>query len=252
MIELVGRPTAYDVLVAPVTVLVGHFGAGKSEIAVNLAFGLRQRHADVALVDLDVVKPYFRSRLVRDDLHAQGIELVSPQGEYFQADLPIVVPGVRAAISEAIAGRRRVVIDVGGADVGSRVLGSIPGFEDPATADVLFVVNGNRPFAETPEATVTMLREVERNAKLKVNGLVANTHLIDETTVEQVLAGIGLADAVGRDTGLPLRFCAVLGRLAESLAAANHSGLPLLPIHRYITPPIGLRQSGSRRRSSVV
>ena len=149
-----GHPTALDTLTAPVTVLVGHFGAGKSEIAVNLAFGWRERGDTVAVVDLDVVKPYFRSRLVRDEMQARGITLVVPQDDRFYADLPIVVPEVRGAIGRAMAGQGRAILDVGGADVGSRVLGSIPGLDDPALADIVFVVNGNRPFAETPDAVI--------------------------------------------------------------------------------------------------
>jgi len=78
-----GFPTALETLTAPVTVLVGHFGAGKSEIAVNLAFGWRERGEAVAVVDLDVVKPYFRSRLLRDEMQARGITLVAPQGDRF-------------------------------------------------------------------------------------------------------------------------------------------------------------------------
>ena len=195
---------------------------------------------------------YFRSRLAQDDLQARGIELVSPTGEYFQADLPIVVPGVRAAIAEAAAGRRRVVVDVGGAEVGSRVLGSIPGFAEPGTSDILFVVNGNRPFAETPEAIVAMLREVEQGARLKVNGLVANTHLIEETTADIIRAGVDLAHEVGRETHLPVRFCGALARLAPASDGRFSGGVPILPLERYITPPIELRRPGSRRRSSVV
>ncbi len=252
MIDVSGFPSAYDVLKAPVTVLVGHFGAGKTEIAVNLAFGFRERGTKVTLVDLDVVKPYFRSRLAQADLLAREIELVSPTGEYFQADLPIVVPGVRAAVAEASAGRRRVVIDVGGAEVGARVLGSIPGFDDPATSDVLFVVNGNRPFAETPGAIIGMIREVESSSKLNVNGLVANTHLIEETTDDVVMSGVRLAAEVGRALNLPIRFCAVLRRLTAPADRPVDGALPVLPIDRYITPPIELRRPGSRRRSSVV
>ena len=246
------RLTAYDVLTAPVTVLVGHFGAGKTEIAVNLAFGLRARRPDVTLVDLDLVKPYFRSRLVREDLQSRGIDLVAPEGDYFYADLPIVVPAVRASIAQAIATGRRVVMDVGGADVGARVLGSIPGFDDPAVVDVLFVVNGNRPFAETPDAILAMLRQVEHASKLTITGMVANTHLMDETTAGDVEAGIELTAAVARATGLPLRFCAVLARLSESVASRDGRDVALLPIERHITPPINLRRPGSLRRSSVV
>jgi len=245
-----GHPTALDTLTAPVTVLVGHFGAGKSEIAVNLAFGWRDRGEEVAVVDLDVVKPYFRSRLLRDELQARGITLVVPQDDRFYADLPIVVPEVRGAIGRAMAGRGRAILDVGGADVGSRVLGSIPGLDDPARADVIFIVNGNRPFAESPDAVIAMLRQIERASKLRVTGLAANTHLINETTDETVTAGLALAGAVSRETGLPVRFWAMLARFAPRPAA--FSPLPWLPLTRHITTPLDPRPHGVRRRSSIV
>jgi hypothetical protein len=245
-----GHPTAFDVLSAPVTVLVGHFGAGKSELAVNLAFGWRDRGEAVAVVDLDVVKPYFRSRLLRDEMDARGITLVAPQDDRFYADLPIIVPEVRGAVGRAMAGRGRAILDVGGADVGARVLGSMAGLDDPALTDVIFVVNGNRPFAESPDAVIAMLREIERASKLKVTGLAANTHLINETTDETVVEGIALADAVSRATGLPVRFWAMLARLADNPAA--FSPLPWLPLTRQITTPLETPPHGLRRRSSIV
>jgi hypothetical protein len=245
-----GHPTAFETLTAPVTVLVGHFGAGKSEIAVNLAFGWRDRGDTVAVVDLDVVKPYFRSRLLRDEMQARGIALVVPEDDRFYADLPIVVPEVRGAVGRAMAGRGRAILDVGGADVGARVLGSIPGLDDPALTDVIFVVNGNRPFAESPDAVVAMLREVERVSKLRVTGLAANTHLINETTAGTVAAGLDLAQAVSRGTGLPVRFWAMLARMVEDPAAV--SPLPWLPLTRQITTPLEPRPHGLRRRSSIV
>ena len=245
-----GHPTAFDALTAPVTVLVGHFGAGKSEIAVNLSFGWRDRGEAVAVVDLDVVKPYFRSRLLREEMQARGITLVVPQDDRFYADLPIIVPEVRGAVGRAMAGHGRAVVDVGGADVGARVLGSIAGLDDPSLADVIFVVNGNRPFAESPEAVVSMLRDIERVSKLRVTGLAANTHLIHETTDETVVEGIALAGAVSRTTGLPVRFWAMLAHLAADPAA--FSPLPWLPLTRQITTPLEPRPHGQRRRSSIV
>jgi len=244
------HPTAFDALTAPVTVLVGHFGAGKSEIAVNLAFGWRERGDAVTVVDLDVVKPYFRSRLLRDEMQARGIGLVVPDGDRFYADLPIVVPEVRGAVGRAMAGLGRAVLDVGGADVGARVLGSLAGLDDPHLADVIFVVNGNRPFAESPEAVMGMLREVERVSKLTVTGLAANTHLINETTDDTVVEGLALADAVSRASGLPVRFWAMLAHRAPNPAA--FSPLPWLPLTRQITTPLEPRPDGLRRRSSIV
>src|SRR5512135_3405754 len=106
-------PADREMVKSPVTILVGHFGSGKSEIAVNLAFRLRAGGDAVSLVDLDVVKPYFRSRGLIDDLEAQGVEVIAPRGEFAHADLPIVVPEVRAAVGRATAGLRRVIIDAG-------------------------------------------------------------------------------------------------------------------------------------------
>lgn len=239
-----------EILRTRITILVGHFGSGKTEIAVNLAYRLRRRAELVTLVDLDIVKPYFRSRGLLEDLEAQGIEMVAPRGEFSHADLPIVVPEVRAAVGQAAAGLRQVLIDVGGADVGARVLGSIPGLDDPRTTDVLFVVNGNRPFAETPAAVLAMLREIERVSRLAVRGLVANTHLMHETTVQTVLDGLRLAATVGRETGLPVRFCGV----PNGLAAAVRQRVPemlLLPVERHIMPALDVRRPGQRRRSSI-
>lgn len=243
--------SALDALRAPVTLLVGHFGAGKSELSLNLAFGWRQRGLDVTLVDLDLVKPYFRSRLLRDELAAQGVRVVLPEDDRVFADLPIVVPGARAVAAGAVANGRRSIVDVGGAGVGSRVLGSVPALADPATTEILFVVNGSRPFAETPDAIVRMLREIEAAARVTVTGLVANTHLIDETTPAVVAAGLDLAGEVSAKAGVPVKFWAALAGVAETTPDLG-AGLPLLPLTRYITPPIGWRTGDTRRRSSLV
>src|SRR5208337_1371641 len=97
----------------PITILVGHFGSGKSELAVNFAYAAKKQGLDVTLCDVDVVKPYFRSRLVKADLLQAGIHFVAPEGEQFYADLPIVIPAVRGAIQQALAGRTHTLLDVG-------------------------------------------------------------------------------------------------------------------------------------------
>lgn len=245
--------SALDALTRPVVILVGHFGSGKTEIAVNLAFGLRNRGDDVSLVDLDLVKPYFRCRLAKEDLEARGIRLVAPAGDGFYADLPILVPGARTAVLPG-DGRRRLILDVGGDNLGARVLGSLAGIVDRPAAEILFVVNANRPFAGEPSSVRTTLCEVEAAARLKVTGLVANTHLLEETTAEIVRAGIRAARAVETTTGLPVRFCAMERRVAEAFGGpqATVERLPILAMERYIVAPFAARPAGARRRSGVV
>jgi len=234
-------PSAVDVLAAPVVVLVGHFGSGKTEIALNLAFAMRERGHDVSVVDLDVVKPYFRSRLAREELQAKGIHLVVPDGDRFYADLPIIVPEVRGALSRTDNENARVIVDAGGDDQGVRALGAMADVVDPERTDVLFVVNTRRPFAEDQGGLVTMLREIEAAARLRVTGLVANTHLMEETTADIVLGGLAAARELAAATGIPVRFCAVLRRLVGALES---QGCPLLPIDRHVLPPDKRRRRG--------
>lgn len=245
---------ALDALTRPLTILVGHFGSGKTEIAVNLAFGLRNRGVEVTLVDLDLVKPYFRCRLARDDLESRGIRLVAPGGERFYADLPILTPEVRAAAGNAAARKGRVIFDAGGNDLGARVLGSLSGLLDRTATDLLFVVNANRPFAEDLPALRAMLDEVQAAARLPVTGLVANTHLMHETTRETVLAGIRAARELEAATGIPLRICAMLKELARTFGEPERAvdDLPILAMERHIVAPFAQKPLGARRRSAVV
>lgn len=246
--------SALDALTRPVTILVGHFGSGKTEIAVNLAFGLRNRRADVTLVDLDVVKPYFRCRLAKDDLELRGVRLVAPTGDRFYADLPILVPEARTAVCDGNGLRGRIIFDVGGDDLGARVLGSFSGLLERRTTELLFVVNANRPFAEDLPSLRKMLRDVQAAARLDVTGLVANTHLMDETTPEIVRWGIRAARELGEAIGLPIRFCAMQGHLAEAFGGPQGTAeqLPILAMERHIVAPFAPRPQGARRRSSVV
>ncbi|HSB69622.1 MAG TPA: hypothetical protein VLT62_09840 [Candidatus Methylomirabilis sp.] len=245
---------ALDALVRPVVILVGHSGSGKTEIAVNLAFGLRNRGAAVTLVDLDLVKPYFRCRLVKDGLEARGIRLVAPGGDRFYADLPILVPEVRSAAGDGAGRKGRVVFDVGGSDLGARVLGSFSGLLDRKATDLFFVVNANRPFAADLPSQRTMLCKVEAAARLEVTGLVANTHLMQETTAETVRAGIRVAREMEAATGIPLRFCAMLEETARTFGAQARStdDPPILVMQRHIVAPFAPKPFGPRRRSTVV
>ena len=245
---------ALDALTRPVVILVGHSGSGKTEIAVNLAFGLRGRGAAVTVVDLDLVKPYFRCRLAKDDLEARGIRLVAPGGDRFYADLPILAPEVRSAAGDGAGRKGWVIFDVGGNDLGARVLGSFSGLLDRTATDLLFVVNANRPFAADLPSQRTMLRGVEAAARLGVTGLVANTHLMQETTAETVRAGIRAARELETATGIPLRFCAVPQELARLFDAQARTAddPPMLVMERHIVAPFAPWPSGPRRRSTVV
>ncbi len=214
-----------------VTVLVGHFGSGKTEIAVNGVLAMAARGERPALVDLDVVKPYFRSRAARDLLAAAGVDLVAPDEENLQADLPIIVPQVRAVCGDP---NRRVVIDAGGDDTGARALGSIRDVLAPLGVGFDLVLNFRRPFTPDVDAAVVMAREIEAAARLAVTGVISNTHLMGQTTPEVVREGFQLARETALRLGVP-----VLAVCVEESMRAALDGLdaPAFVLKRVVRPP---------------
>jgi len=216
-----------------ITIFVGHFGSGKTEIAVNSAIDLARRGHEVALVDLDIVKPYFRSRSARDEVTAEGVKLIAPEGEHFYADLPIIVPQVRDITRQS---RGKVIMDAGGDDTGARVLGSLADVVRPSEIAHLLVLNFRRPFTETVDAALRMLDEIEASSRQRVTGFVSNTHLMGETTPDLVRAGLDLARETARRAGRPVVAVACLEGLAGEVAASEPE-LPVIPLTRRIKPP---------------
>lgn len=216
-----------------VTIVVGHFGSGKTEIAVNAALKLADEGIPVALVDLDVVKPYFRSRATRGVLAEHGVELVVPAGENIYADLPIIVPQIRSLLREP---GRRVLFDVGGDDTGARALGSVSDAIPRDETEHLVVVNFRRPFTETVASAVAMVREIELAGRLPVTGMISNTHLMGETTPEIVFEGYRLARQTAEAVGVPLVAVVAETDLASRLDATRFD-CPVMPLRRLLRPP---------------
>jgi len=215
-----------------VTVFVGHFGSGKTEIALNGALELAAAGSRVTLADLDVVKPYFRSRSARAILSDAGVNLLAPTGANVHADLPIIVPQIRSHLRDESC---RLIMDVGGDDVGARVLGSLSDVIPFDDTDCLLVLNFRRPSTPDPERAVAMVREIEAVGRVPVSGLISNTHLMDETTPEVVLDGYRLALETARLAETPLVAVTVSADLAAVLAAEEFE-CPVVPLRRIVKP----------------
>jgi RecA/RadA recombinase len=224
-----------------VTLLVGHFGSGKTEIALNAALDLAASGGRVTLADLDVVKPYFRSRSARAILSEAGIELLAPTGANVHADLPIIVPQIRSQLQDP---DRRLIVDVGGDDVGARVLGSLSDVIPFDDTDCLLVLNFRRPATPDPERALEMIREIEAVGRVPVSGLISNTHLMAETTPAVVVDGYRKAVETGRLAEVPV----VAVTVTEDLAADLHEEefeCPVVTMRRIVVPPFA--QNHARR-----
>jgi hypothetical protein len=215
-----------------VTVLVGHFGSGKTEIALNLAMDLAAQRIPVTMADLDVVKPYFRTRSARALLTQSGVGLLAPDGPNIHADLPIIVPQIRSFLRRP---EHRLIIDVGGDDVGARVLGSLSDVIPHAETECLLVLNFSRPSTPDPTAAVEMVREIEAVGRLPVAGLISNTHLMDETTPDVVLDGLEKARRTSERLGVPVVAAAVGEDLADVLSTVIE--VPVIVLRRVVVPP---------------
>lgn len=216
-----------------VTVLVGHFGSGKTEIAINQALVLAEGAERVALVDLDVVKPYFRSRSARALMAERSVDLVAPEGENVFADLPIIVPRIRTLVRDPGV---RIIIDAGGDPTGARALGSLADVIPDGETEVLLVVNFRRPFTTSVEEAVAMAGEIEASARRRLTALVSNTHLMSETSAELVREGYRLAVRTGERLGLPV-IAVTVDEATRAKLRDDDFDCPIVTLHRIVKPP---------------
>lgn len=220
-----------------VIVVVGGYGSGKSEVSVNLArflvTGQDTGRLPISIVDLDIVNPYFRSREAAAELEKLGIETINPRGDQRHADLPIILPEIKSRIkgSEGF-----VVLDVGGDDVGARVLSSLADAFEAKTYEMLLVLNANRPFTSNLEGCLKTIAQIETSSRLKFTGLISNTHLMDDTTPQTILDGLKLARRVSDKTKLPITFVSAPAEILEQLDVKDVD-VPVLVLNRSLLKP---------------
>ena len=236
--ETVAELIIMDTTTEPVVIFIGNFGSGKTEVAVNFAVDRISSGIPVQIADLDLVNPYFRSRELRDVLEANGIEVIMPDGSLADSELPIVVPQIKGIIERP---KGVAILDVGGDDIGARVLGSFHPVLSRSPHDMLQVLNICRPFTDTVSGAVTITREIELASRLRVTAVVGNSHLMDETTAGIIREGYRFTTAVAGELGVPVKFIACEKRLLPDLYPAEFE-CPLLPITRQLLPPWRRRQ----------
>lgn len=198
-----------------VTLFAGHYGSGKTNIALNYARRLKRSGESVAVGDLDIVNPYFRSKDSAAELAAQGIALVVSDYANSNVDFPAMPKELYALVADR---SRKVVLDIGGDDRGALALGRyVPDLKAENDYDMLGVINASRPLTRTPADTLEVLREIEAACGLAFTGLVNNTNLGSATRAEDVLKSQDYAEGISALTGLPVCLTCCSRALAPEL-----------------------------------
>lgn len=206
-----------------VTILMGATGSGKTELAVQFALDAADKGERACLLDIDIVNPYFRSATQSALLEACGVRVIKPNFALTTLD----IPSLPAEVSTALRGDGCVIADVGGDEVGATALG--PYNKDiSGDARILFVVNVYRPLSETADKVCALMERLQDCARVRATGLINNANIGARTTIEEVLNGQEVLEAVSARLGVPITFITgyqdILAQLPNEL---KHMAYPL-------------------------
>gem|GEM_PF-48384 len=208
-----------------ITLFAGHYGSGKTNIAVNYAVKIKDAGIDVCVADLDIVNPYYRAKDSEDELQKRGIKLISSVYANSNVDLPAIPQDMYSIIDNK---ETFAVMDIGGDDRGALALGRYaPSIIEENDYEMFFVINKFRPLTPDAESTVEVMREVESAGGIKFTAIVNNSNLGEETTAEDVLSSVSYAEEISSLTGLPVKLTTVKSTLFNELSGRIENIMPL-------------------------
>ncbi len=217
------------------TLFAGHYGSGKTNIAVNYAIRLANEGKQVVIGDLDIVNPYFRTADSKQVLEQAGVQLISPQFANSNVDLPALpAEAYRLVEDKSTYG----IMDIGGDDRGAYALGRyVPAIKAENNYRMVFVANCYRPLTRTPEEALEVMREIETACGLAFTDIINNANLGPETTPETVLAAVPYMQQLSKLSGLPIFAHAAETQVAEALAGKLEPVISLQLQEKYFDLP---------------
>ena len=217
------------------TLFAGHYGSGKTNIAVNYALHLAKEGKPVCIADLDIVNPYFRTADSRQELESAGVELISPRFANSNVDLPALPAQAYKLVQDK---RCYGIMDIGGDDRGAYALGRyVPYMKQEENYRMVYVANCYRPLTRTAAEALEVMQEIETACGLAFTDIVNNSNLASETDVQAVLNSRDYIQELSERSGLPVFMTTVRADLAERLCGQILNVLPLHLQEKYFDLP---------------
>jgi energy-coupling factor transporter ATP-binding protein EcfA2 len=214
-------------------IIIGAYGSGKSELSVNMALMMKEKKPGnkILLADLDIVNPFYRSADAARKLGEDGIRVIYPSYANSNVDAPVLSGEMYVIFDdEEYSG----VFDIGGEDMGAYVLGSLYSRLKGMDFNLYMVVNTRRPFTSDPESIAVMTAELEEASRLKIDGYICNTNLLEETTVDEIIEGEQVIMKAGELTGIPLVATSVMEDLIDDERLGELKAPELIRMRRTI------------------
>ncbi len=207
-----------------ITIISGHYGSGKTNIAVNLAVDLKKQRSKVAICDIDIVNPYFRTKDSEDLFKEKGIRLICSAYANSNVDIPALPQDMYAVTDDS---QLYSILDVGGDERGALALGRLAPKISQEDYDMFYVINKFRPLTRDVDSAYEVMQEIETACRLKFTGVINNSNLGLETTCEDVINSLNYANDFCKKVNLPLIFTSVDKNLYENLKDKINNLYPL-------------------------
>lgn len=197
-----------------INIITGHYGSGKTEIAINMALKLRKEHENVVICDMDIVNPYFRTNDIRKFLEDKGIRVIASDYASTNIDLPLLPGDILSVFTDKSV---HAVLDLGGDDDGAVALGKYHAYLKDEDYDMFFVLNALRPDTSSIEDIKILSENIQIMSRAKITGLINNTNLSYLSEAKHLLESLDFADEAAKALGVPLAYTAGTKEILESL-----------------------------------
>lgn len=186
-----------------INIITGHYGSGKTEIALNMALKLREENKNVIICDMDIVNPYFRTNDAKELLDKKGIKVISPDYASTNIDIPVLPGDILSVFSDKDS---YAILDLGGDDDGAVALGQFHNYLKDEDYDMFFVLNALRPDTSNTEDVKTLAKNIEYTSRARITGLINNTNLSYLTEEKHLLESLEFGEECAKALGVDIKY----------------------------------------------